>query len=431
MGIIILEDWLNEQGYGMGPDTADPTLGGPPSTDAYVGGPVAPAASPQGDPNIAGMPNPPQEEEEDLSNDPQAPDMPEDDEEIDFETWKKKFLTESIKGDVLEMKDLLLSVRNRNLDNYQEKFVEDNLRIVELRELSNIDKASKEIRKEIKTDLDTNNPGTSLVNHMTKTLQEMPLLNNIFIKLTGLYGAKSDPHRKYLASLLGAVQVGNGGASEDLIYNERDYSIRISTRINSRFGEVYLGDWSLKVDDPERYLEQPELKRLEDGSPEEKKVLRKRIVMESIAEQFKTRTFIINVVGTDGTIYTLGWDLSTSLKAAYTEGQLVVEMTRDDNTDAMITDDGEIVPFMDMVIKFVYQTDKHDDEGKPITRRVPFMRKKHGQLYLEAELPVIKEASTSFQGIVLKELPWQGNPSDLQALKRCVPSTFEILTRQC
>jgi len=51
--IINLEDWLvNEQGSpvaGTGTDTMAGMPGGPPTTDPYVGGPVAPAASPQGE----------------------------------------------------------------------------------------------------------------------------------------------------------------------------------------------------------------------------------------------------------------------------------------------------------------------------------------------------------------------------------------------
>ena len=68
------------------------------------------------------------------------------------------------------------------------------------------------------------------------------MISNIFIKIKGLLGAKGDMHRKYIASLLGAVQVGSGANSEDIVYNEKDYSIRISTRFNDKFGRVEIGD---------------------------------------------------------------------------------------------------------------------------------------------------------------------------------------------
>ena len=446
---INLEDWLDskkeewvytneikrhklkEQGYATGTNAGD-TPAGPP-----MGDPNAPGTPPPGgDPNVANpadeMGGPPQQEEEpDFSSDPQHPDMPEEKKHLDFEQWKKEFLTLAIKGDIQEMKDAILTVRDRNLDSYQRKFVEDNLQIIFLREHSNIDKASKEVKKSIKDNLDQNNPGTSVANYMVDVLDTMPLLNNVYIKLGGFYGLKADLHRKFIAALTGSIQVGSGGSVEDLIYNEKDFSIRISTRFNARFGDVYIGNWNLRTDDPERYLKPPELQRLEDGSPEEKDVLRRRVVMESIAETFKTRAFIINVVATDGTTYTVGWDIATALKAAYTDGKLVVRTNRDDGTEAMIDDDGAIISFVEMRIMYVKDTGEMDEDGKPYKKEIDFMVRRGGQLMLTATLQTIKEAASSFPGIVIRETPYQGNPSDLRVLQRCVPSVPDMIMKQC
>jgi hypothetical protein len=46
-------------------------------------------------------------------------------------------------------------------------------------------------------------------------------------------------------------------------------------------------------------------------------------------------------------------------------------------------------------------------------------------------LDTIKEASSAFQGIVVKEIPYVGNPSDINTLIRCVPSAPEIILRSC
>jgi hypothetical protein len=245
---------------------------------------------------------------EDISGDPSAPDMPSDKKtDQDFESWKNEFFKESVRGDINKMIEMIQQIRDANLEAYPRKFVEDNLQICFLRQNANIDKACKSIRNNIKQNLDQNNPSVSVVNHMFTTIQTMPELNNIFIKLKGLLGMKGDMHRKFIAGLIGAVQVGSGANNEDLIYNERDYSIRISTRFNDRWGKVDIGRWSMREDDPERYLTEPEQKRLDEGSPEEKEVLRHRVVLESIADNFKKRSFIINVVGQDGTINTLGF----------------------------------------------------------------------------------------------------------------------------
>ena len=434
-----IEEWLVEAD-GMMPGGQPPMAGpGMPEMGAPPGS--APMAPPGGDPNVTN-PAPdemggeseekdPNEGQPDISDDPQAPDMPEEIDDQDFERWKDSFFKESVKGDVNKLIDMISQVRDLDLEPYPRKFVEDNLQVLFLRQYANIEKAAKEIRKLIKEELDQNSPAVSVVNHISNILQTMPELNNIFIKLKGLLGMKGDLHRKFIAALMGGVQVGSGANNEDVIYNDKDFSIRISTRFNDKWGRTELGKWSLREDDPERYLTEPEQRRLEEGSPEEKEVLRKRIVMESMAETFRKRAFIINVTNKDGTIYTLGWDLSTSLRAAYTDGKLVVSTQQSENSEAMIDDEGSIIPFVDLKVKFVKETGEIDEDGKPDKEEHDFLERIDGILYLTAQQNILQEAATSFQGIVWKETPYTGNPSDLRKLQRCVPNAPEILTRSC
>jgi len=429
---IVLDDWLVE-------DIGDTAAGQPPQGNPNVaGGPVPP----QGDPNVA-APAPPQMDPEpkqqqnsmpppsNVHNDPPHPDMPEDKDDQDFEQWKDAYFKETVKGDVGKLMDMIHQVRDMDLDDYPRKFVEDNLQILFLRQNANIDKASKDIRRLLKDDLDQNNPSVSVVNHLTNTLGQMPELNNIFIKLKGLLGMKGDLHRKYIASLLGAVQVGSGGNNEDVIYNEKDYSIRISTRFNEKWGKLDIGKWSLREDDAERYLTEPEQRRLEEGSPEEKDVLRRRIVMESIASTFKKRAFIVNVVGHEGTVYTLGWDISGCLRNAYTDGKLVVKTIKSENSEAMIDDEGKIIPYVDIKVKYITEAGGVDEDGKPAKEEHDFLERIDGILFLTCQFNILKKASSSFSGIVLKETPYTGNPADLKVLMRCVPSSSEALLRNC
>lgn len=436
-----LEEWLNEAGI-LGASSGDVPAGSSmaiPGMPGQGGPPPQQGSPPPGDPNVANPAdqNPDQQPQmqqnniPDVSGDPQAPDMPEEQEDQDFEQWKNNYFRESTKDDVNKLVDLIHKVRDMDLDSYPRKFVEDNLQVCFLRQNANIDKASKEIRRSIKSDLDQNNPAVSIVNHMDTTLQSMPELNKIFIKLKGLLGMKGDLHRKFIASILGGVQVGTGGNIEDVIYNERDYSIRISTRYNDKWGKVDIGKWSLREDDAERYLTEPEQHRLTEGSPEERDVLRRRVVMESIAETFKKRAFIINSVGQDGTIYTLGWDLAGSLRSAYTSGKLVVKTINSENSEAMIDEDGKIIPYVDIKVKYVKEGNGVDEDGKPAKEEHDFMERIDGILFLTAEFQVLQEASSSFSGIVLKETPYTGNPSDLRVLQRCVPNATELLLRQC
>lgn len=372
-------------------------------------------------------------DQEDVSEDPQAPDMPEDKEESpDFEVWKSNFFKESVKGDAAKLMDMISPMREKEtLEPYQRKFVDDNWNIQLLRMNSNVASASKQIRKSIREQLDKNNPSTSVVNHVFNTLESIPSLNETFIKMMGYSGNKGELHRKFIAALTGSVQVSSSPDKENIIFNEKEYSVKMATRLNSDWGEVALGSWSLREDDPERYLSAPELKRLSEGSPQERDVLRRRIVIESIAKQFEEQSFIIDVVNDEGTIYHLGWDMSNALRGAYTEGKVVVKAVKSENSEAMISDNGQIVPMVDLRIYFVKETGGQDEFGNPEMDEIEFMERRNGMLFLTAGLVTIKEASESMQGTELKEVPYPGNPSDLKALKRCVYSTHDLLMRQC
>lgn len=368
---------------------------------------------------------------QDLSNDPQFPEMPGQQEEIDFEQWKVGYVKESIKGDPANLINLLLQVRDRELEPVDRKFVEENLQINFLRRNASLLEASTEIRKEIKKAIDRTMPGKDLIGYITAAIEKNPLLNEVYIKCSGLTCGRLDAHRKLIASLIGAIQVGSGIQEEDLVFEETDYSIRISTRFNARWGDVNLGRWFQKEDDPEKNLKPAELDRLENGSPEEKDVLRRRIVIQSIAEQFKQRAFILNVVGQEGAVYHVGWDFGTSLKSAFTDGKLVVRTRDNDEREAFIDEEGSIIPIPGVSIYYVRETGQMDANGKPIIEEVEFIAHRDGMLYLTAQWDLIKEAAVSMEGILVKETAFAGNPSDLMRLRRCVPSLPEMILRDC
>ncbi|NCA17849.1 MAG: hypothetical protein EBS90_12540 [Betaproteobacteria bacterium] len=361
-------------------------------------------------------------DQEDVSEDPQAPDMPEqNDESPDFEVWKSNFFKESTKGDASKLMEMISPMRDKEtLEPYHYGL-----------EVGSKPELFAALAHHRDPEIDKNNPSTSVVNHIFNTLESVPSLNETFIKMMGYSGNKGELHRKFIAALTGSVQVSSSPDKENIIFNEKEYSIKMATRLNSDWGEVALGSWSLREDDPERYLSAPELKRLSEGSPQERDVLRRRIVIESIAKQFEEQSFIIDVVNDEGTIYHLGWDMSNALRGAYTEGKVVVKAVKSENSEAMISDDGQIVPMVDLKIYFVKETGGQDQFGNPEVDEIEFMERRNGMLFLTAGLVTIKEASESMQGTELKEVPYPGNPSDLKALKRCVYSTHDLLMRQC
>ncbi len=191
-----------------------------------------------------------------------------------------------------------------------------------------------------------------------------------------------------------------------------------------------LGKWSLKTDDPKRFLEEPELARLKDGSPEERTVLRHRIVLSSISEQFRTRAFLMHVASPDGKIHALGWDLGDSLQSGYVDGKLVVRTKASDAAEAMIDDEGNIIPITDLTVRYVKETGKHDAMGSPHKREFPFMERINGMLYFTAGLDTIRAMADGLSGVFFKEIPWGGNPSDIKGFMRSVPAASDILLRK-
>lgn len=375
----------------------------------------------------------PEEMPEDISQDPEVPDIDDEiqDKEEDFQVWKRNFFKESIKGNPNELINLIGQVRDRDLKPDDRRFVENNLQIQFLRLGSNILAASKEIRQNVNDQLDHNNPGSSLVGFLSQALQKQLLLSNNFIKINGYGGMKGDIHRKYIGSLLGAVQVGNGANLPDLALEDNDYSVMISTRMNSTFGMIDVGRWFLHEGDAERYLEEPERQKLEQGSPQERDVLRKRIIMESIANMFKNRCFLITVLGMDGTVYHIGWDIETCIKSGYLDGKLIIKTSISKESEAMIDSNGSIISLMDIEVKYTVDTGELDEDGQPLLKEASFMSRENGMLYLTATLDTLKDATQKLQGLTIKPIAYVGNPSDLMSMNRCVYNVSELINRIC
>jgi hypothetical protein len=125
----------------------------------------------------------------------------------------------------------------------------------------------------------------------------------------------------------------------------------------------------------------------------------------------------------------LGWDISNALRAAYTEGKLVIKINKSENSESVIDDNGSIISMMDLKIMFVKTSENSNLQIEP--EEIEFMEKRNGMLFLTAGLMTIKESASVFQGTAFKEIPYQGNPSDLKSIRRCVYSAHDMLMRQC
>jgi hypothetical protein len=415
-----LHYWLEaEQPAGNQAPASDPNAPG-------QGGQIPPQQPPQQpDPGT----DPSAAAQDDVTQDPQHPDeLPQ--ESQGYEQWKHDFMEAAIKSDNEVLVTMLKSVRDRELDVAQKRFVEDNMQIFLFRRDASITKASKEVRALIKQDLDKTNPGSTVMQHFMATLDANPLLYQGLIKLGGTFAWKGDLHRKWIAAILGAVQVGGGSTTKDLVIPEKEFDINFSTRFTTQFGEINIGKWSLIESDPKTHLKPDELSELQEGSPDKKQVLRREIIMKSIGETYRKRAFLINVVTTDGTVYALGWDLGNSILDAYKQGKVVVRGNNNEDKEIMIGDDGNIIPVIDYSLMFVKETGEIGDDGQPETNEVPFMERKDSTLYLVADLETIRLAASSMSGMFFHQVPYGGNPAEVQQLQRAIPGLTEIMVRE-
>lgn len=411
-------------------EAEDPAMPQAPNTDPNAPGGVGavPPQQNQATPQTGNDPS--AAAEDDVTQDPQTIDAPPEDENKDYDQWRHQFMELAVRAENEELINMLTSVQDNEMEASERKFVEDNLQIFMYRRDSNVLKASNVIRNAIKKDLDRTNPGTTLMQHLGKALDEQPLLYQNLIKLSGTFAWKGDLHRKWIAAFLGAIQIGGGATGKDLIYCGDEYEINISTRLVTQFGEINIGKWSLVEDDPKKYLKADERENLSEGAPEEKQVLRRKIILKSIAENYRKRAFMIHICTTDGTIYALGWDLGNSLLDAYKEGKVVVRGQENEEKEILISDKGEIIPVIDYSILFVKETGEVDDNGKPETQEVPFLERRDSTLYLVADLDTLKMASAGMSGMFFTSVPYNGNPSDIRKLQQSVPGLSEILSKQ-
>lgn len=425
-----IRSWLLEQESqpAQQAPTSDPQTG---STDANKVGPVPQ----QGGPDLSSPATMADAKPEDnVVNDPQTPEVPEEKEEITFEQWKIKFMTMFKNDDVNEMlKSLQPWTQQIDLEVPQKKFITDNQAILQFRQDANIDKISKELRKLIKQSLDKNSPATSLMRHLLTALSkaENPAIRNILIKLPGFYGMKGELHRKYLASLFGMVQIGNGGTDSDLLFIGPDYTIKTSTRFAQEFGNISIGEWTLKKDEAEEILSKSEMDMLSDGSPEERTVLRRRIMIESIAKKFKERVFLIQVVTAEGNLLNLGMDLSDCIISGFNEGKFIIRTNNSEEKSVQVSENGEMITLLDVNLLFTKVLPEVDGNGIRKVKHEPFLQQRSGQLSLVADMETLKEVSLALPGCFFRELSSNliGDPRFILDIQKKIPSLSEMLLR--
>jgi hypothetical protein len=137
------------------------------------------------------------------------------------------------------------------------------------------------------------------------------------------------------------------------------------------------------------------------------------------------------VLADNGTIYFIGLDLSNVLRSGYDNGVLTVSTFQNDASEALFDAEGNLTTLQDIKIQYQKETGEMDENGSPLKDKTEFLVKKDGMLLINASLETLMDAAGNVNGLSIKELPFNGNPSDLINLIRCVPSSPELILRNC
>lgn len=294
----------------------------------------------------------------------------------------------------------------------------------------NIDQSSKNNLGEIS--------GTELYSIISEKIEQSSTIVELLLKLPSFYSMKSDLFRKTIAALTNGVQIGSGGTLEDIFIpiEENGVGIKICTRCYTSFSNIQIGKWAIQYNDPENFLSDSELEKLNNsGSPEEKEVLRKRVIIESISNHFKDRVFVILIVNpNNGRRHELGFNFAELLRDGWKNGYLSVHFRPSiGRGEAGVQVDGELIDLQEIQIDYLKtNSDELDEDGKPTVENIELMKVHNGYLYLT----ILEEHFYNFsndaqQGLFYSMKEFDQDQEQLITIQRCIPDIKEILLRKC
>ena len=489
----IINDWIRKNPY----DDKISLLFEEPVTDELPAPQSAPSQPVIQNPNFdMGVQNPapvamePPPQEEVPQEKPQ--------EEIDFEIEKIDYLDMSLKQKNDEMMDKLLEMRNiQSLSPGQYKFITDNIQVLSLARDVDFNDARKSIYKRIKetfgdiaepvqdeeipdtqtqdvADQETAMPqtsqpeevptpyqGTESVDYIHKNLhevneelgsisgveiysiisEEIERYNTIIetlIKLPSFYAMKADLFRKIICAVSNGTQIGSGGSLEDVFIPlaEGGVGIKLCTRIYTDFGNIEIGKWSPKINDPETFLSDEELERLNNsGSPEEKEILKKRVMIESISTAFADKIYLMLICKPEsGERIEVGFNLSELVKTGWQNGTITIDFKANIGKGQATLDlEGNLIELQNIVVSYIKDNnDKLDSNGKPLKEHIELLKLKNGVLYIVSnEEEFFDFTSINSEGIFYNKKQSDLDIEKIQTIQNCVPDIKEILLKKC
>lgn len=302
-------------------------------------------------------------------------------------------------------------------------FIAANLSAITLLDESVVVEAQKKIRRGKAAD----KTAEELVAAMEQELTERKELAEAVQRISALGSNRGNSWRQLVAALCGGAVVPGpiGGEVQVPIGSKKRGEILIlRPQAYLGWGAVDLGKVGLTSESPTEYLGGEEQTKLGSGAPEERRVLRNRMVIEAIADQLGGGVYALLVVEQSGSWHTAYFD-SEMFREAYEQGTITVIEPYPQPGGVLAFDaDGNIVNTAAWGLSLI---DKNSGVVDPATGEKKFdavqvAESKGERLVYTGDGEQLAELGSS-----VYDHSWTGEPKDLESIRRSVPSARETI----
>lgn len=215
----------------------------------------------------------------------------------------------------------------------QQQFVEANLSSLSLLDETIVDEIRRKMRKA--SDVE------SLFTEIETFLSSYPEMGEAMMRLSSAGPDKPNLLRQLLAATCAGVVIpGNSGGEVHLPRKGEPIVLRPACVLD--WGYVDLGPVKIVSTSPEEYLSKGELRRLDNGSPDEKRILRSRVFVESLADQLGGVYHLVLSISAAKSKWELAGFQSDVFRDAYDDGTItVLEATVGPDGSLGVDEDGE------------------------------------------------------------------------------------------
>ena len=182
------------------------------------------------------------------------------------------------------------SLQNFEMTPWQRAFIDSNLSSVSLLHEGFVIEAQKQIKR-------ISGSGGSNTSAFESLFDRIGELQDVFVRLSVAGPDRSNLLRQFMAAVLSGVVVpGPVGGEVMMAQKKSDEVVSIRPNCYTTWGYVDLGPVTIDGKSMEDYLSESERDKINDGAPEERRVLRNRLLIEAISDQLGGANYYIVVI---------------------------------------------------------------------------------------------------------------------------------------